>query len=141
MRRFAPGAVPAVSVEQMRQLDRVMIEDLHIDLIQMMENAGRSIADLVIELFSPSSVTVLSGAGGNGGGGLVAARHLSNRGVIATIVLSRPGRSMAGVPAHQLDILERMGMSPTPEPAPADVVVDALIGYSLRGDPRAEKQS
>lgn len=42
---------------------------------------------------------------------------------------------LAPVPAHQLDILLRMGVAVAPEPKPAAVILDALIGYSLRGDP------
>ena len=33
--------LPALTTEQMREVDRVMVEDLHIELVQMMENAGR----------------------------------------------------------------------------------------------------
>src|SRR5262249_25985729 len=43
--------------------------------------------------------------------------------------------SLTAVPAHQADILARMGAAMASAPAPADLVVDALIGYSLRGDP------
>jgi len=79
MRTVSRGAVPALTTEQMRAVDRAMVEDLHIELVQMMENAGRGLAELAITRFSPDSVTVLAGPGGNGGGGLVAARHLANR--------------------------------------------------------------
>jgi hypothetical protein len=111
-----------------------MIEELHIELPQMMENAGRNLADLALRRFSPSTVVVLAGSGGNGGGGLVGARHLANRGATVQVVVSRP-RDLAPVPAHQLDILRRVGLDITDAPRPADLVVDALIGYSLRGDP------
>jgi NAD(P)H-hydrate epimerase len=60
----------------MRQVDRAMVQDLHIELLQMMENAGRNLADVAITRIASVSVTVLAGPGGNGGGGLVAARHL-----------------------------------------------------------------
>jgi len=80
MRTVSRSAVPALTTEQRRAVDRAMVEDLHIELVQMMENAGRGLAELAITRFSPSSVTVLSGPGGNGGGGLVAARQLANRG-------------------------------------------------------------
>src|SRR5215471_14025706 len=102
------SAVPALTTEQMRAVDRAMVEDLHIELVQMMENAGRSLAELAIARFAPASVTVLAGPGGNGGGGLVAARHLVNRGCGVSVVLSQPD-SMTAVPAHQADILARMG--------------------------------
>lgn len=36
--------VPAVTVEQMKEVDRLMIEEYGILLIQMMENAGRAVS-------------------------------------------------------------------------------------------------
>ena len=65
----------------MVEVDRIMIEDLNIRLHQMMENAGRNLADLAIRRFEPRTVVVLAGSGGNGGGGITAARHLANRGI------------------------------------------------------------
>jgi len=124
----------AISADQMREVDRAMIEDVRIELPQMMENAGRNLADLAMVRFGPSRVTVLAGPGGNGGGGLVAARHLSNRGVEVAVSLSHTVEEMTPVPAHQFDILTRMGI-PGGEPKPAALIIDALIGYSLRGDP------
>lgn len=118
----------------MVEVDRVMVEELGIDLVRMMENAGRSLAELALGRFHPESVTVLVGPGGNGGGGLVAARHLANRGAAVTVVLVRPG--LEGVPGEQLSIVERMGVPVRSDPPPADLVIDALIGYSLSGDPR-----
>ena len=44
MRTVSRTAVPALATEQMRAVDRAMVEDLHIELVQMMENAGRNLA-------------------------------------------------------------------------------------------------
>lgn len=129
-------SIPAVSMDQMREVDRIMIEDLHIELMQMMENAGRNLASLARRRFQPARVLVLAGSGGNGGGGMVAARHLANWGVAVSVVLGAERERLGAVPAHQLDVLERMGVEVVVDPAPGDLVVDALIGYSLRGDPR-----
>jgi len=134
MRTVSRTAVPALTTEQMRAVDHVMVEDLHIELVQMMENAGRSLAELAIIRFSPRSLTILAGPGGNGGGGLVAARHLANRGCQVQVVLTEPDR-LTPVPAHQADILARMGVTIASRPATADLIIDAMIGYSLRGDP------
>ena len=122
--------------EQMIEVDRVMIEDLRIELIQMMENAGRDLARLVLALGTPDRVCVLAGPGGNGGGGLVAARHLANAGVDVVVVLGGAVDGLAAVPAHQYGILQRMGVETSDGLVAADLVVDALIGYSLRGAPR-----
>jgi NAD(P)H-hydrate epimerase len=123
-------------MDQMREVDRIMIEDLHIELKQMMENAGRNLARLSFLRFRPSRVVVLAGPGGNGGGGLVAARHLANWGVEISVVLGKERDGLGPVPAHQLDVLDRMGVPTVAEPPVADLVIDALIGYSLRGNPR-----
>jgi NAD(P)H-hydrate epimerase len=135
MRALGGTAVPALTADQMREVDRVMVEDLRIELVQMMENAGRSLAELALARFSLGSVAILAGPGGNGGGGMVAARHLANRGSTVTVVLSEPD-ALTPVAAHQLDILTRMGVTIAERPAPMQLVVDALIGYSLRGTPQ-----
>lgn len=139
--------IPALTTAQMIEVDRAMLDDYHIELKQMMENAGRNLAHLARQRFLDGNpggkkVIVLAGTGGNGGGGLVAARRLRNWGAQVTVVLSKPGETYRGVPAHQLDILRRMGFSilepGTPLPPACDLVLDALIGYSLSGAPRGE---
>lgn len=139
---------PAVTAAQMREVDRIMIEDIGIDLVRMMENAGRGLAELAIRRFDPNRVVVLAGSGGNGGGGLVAARHLANRGRDVRVVLAKDPVVLTGVPAQQHTILRRMGVhvislpddgDPAEVSAMAegvDLIIDALLGYSLVGDPR-----
>jgi NAD(P)H-hydrate epimerase len=117
----ATRGFPAVTAEQMREVDRAMIENFHIELTQMMENAGRSVAELAVDAFAPRRVLVLAGPGGNGGGGLVAARHLANRGRDVHVVLAKPAALLGAVPAHQLDILTRMGLPITTMPRPAPI--------------------
>ena len=120
----------------MIEVDRVMIDDLGIDLVQMMENAGRNLARVAIDLFDPEAVWIAAGSGGNGGGGMVAARHLANAGVDVTITSTRAPDDLVGVPARQFEILRRMGVRIDAGPVACDLAIDALIGYSLRGTPR-----
>ncbi len=141
------NALPHLTTEQMREVDRAMIEDYHIELVQMMENAGLNLARLARRRFLEGdprgkAVTVLAGSGGNGGGGLVCARRLHNWGAQVQVVTTYPFEGYRGVPAHQLDVLRRMGVAITAAmegvdglPAP-DLVIDAVIGYSLSGAPR-----
>src|SRR5207247_11101476 len=109
-------AVPWLSVGQMRDVDRIMIEELRISLVRMMENAGRSLAQLARWLLGGDargrSILVLAGPGGNGGGGLVAARHLALAGAEVVVALSVPGERFAPVPAEQLGIASRPGRTP-----------------------------
>ncbi len=133
---FSTDDLGWLTAPQMLEVDRIMMEDLQIELIQMMENAGRNLAQLILDRYQPASVTVLAGSGGNGGGGLVAARNLANRGVDVSVTLGQPAENLGPVPAHQLDILNRMSVPIEDEPRTSDVVIDALIGYSLKGEPR-----
>ena len=126
-----------LSAAQMVEVDRIMMEDLHIELIQMMENAGRNLAQLSIDRYNPVRVTVCAGSGGNGGGGLVAARHLHVAGLDVSVVLSSTRDRYGPVPLHQLDIIDRLRIPITDSaPSHSDLVIDAVIGYSLRGAPR-----
>jgi NAD(P)H-hydrate epimerase len=137
MRRVFPTVnaetLPWVSADKMREIDRIMVEELHIELLQMMENAGRNLADLILTRSAPDTVTVYAGPGGNGGGGLVAARHLANAGVDVSVVVSAKEERMSPVAAHQLDIVRRLGLSITSSAVPADIALDALVGYGLKG--------
>lgn len=128
--------IPSLTEAEMREVDRIAVDELHLDLLQMMENAGRSLAQLALARFVPARCVVLAGTGGNGGGGLTAARHLQNRGVEARVVLATDEDQLSPAAAHQLDILRRMGVPVDPEPSSSDLIIDALIGYSLAGNPR-----
>ncbi len=125
---------PAVTTDQMREVDRLMIEDAGISLLQMMENAGRSLAAVVLARHPGASVTVLAGTGGNGGGGLVAARHLVNRGSQVSVAMSSD--ELSTVAGLQFEIVKAMGVPTSAEPEFSDIIIDALVGYSLRGAPR-----
>jgi NAD(P)H-hydrate epimerase len=125
--------VLCVSASQMRQVDEVAVRRYHVRVIQMMENAGRALADLVVERLAPRRVVILAGTGHNGGGGLVGARHLANRGVEVSVVTD-PDARRAPLTAHQLRALGASGVEVTDRPRLAsDVVIDALVGYSLAG--------
>jgi NAD(P)H-hydrate epimerase len=132
----ATSSIPALTAEQMREVDRLAVEEFGLLLLQMMENAGAHLAALSMRRFQPTSVSVLCGPGGNGGGGLVAARHLANHGVQVAVTLAADRDRLGEVPRHQLSILERMRVSIGTEPSASDLILDALVGYSLRGDPR-----
>lgn len=136
-------AVPAVTADQVREIDRLAIEETGPNLFQMMENAGRSLALQTIHLLGAgwrgARVVVLAGGGGNGGGGICAARHLANRNVDVAVILSQPDR-LGEVPSFQRKVFLSAGgrelhIEALPAPRP-DVIVDALIGYGLREAPQ-----
>lgn len=134
--------VPALTTEQMVEVDRLMIEEYGILLIQMMENAGRNLAEMARRMLdghlANRRIVVLCGRGNNGGGGMVAARHLNNRGATVSVKLVGDPARMKEIPAHQWDILQMMALTQADDPdlSRADLIVDAIIGYGLQGNPR-----
>ncbi len=129
--------VPAVTADQMREIDRIAIEETGPNLYQMMENAGRNLAELAMELLGSewqrANIIVLAG-----GGGICAARHLANRNANVLLCLASPDR-LGEVPAFQHKVF-RSATGKEVEPAGLsrerpDLIVDALIGYSLMSAP------
>jgi NAD(P)H-hydrate epimerase len=140
---------PAVTTEQMAEVDRIMIHHYGIQLIQMMENAGKNLAELarrwVGGRVTGKRILVLCGGGNNGGGGMVSARHLSNWGAEVQVELAADLEKLKDVPAQQWQILQRMGVAGGPLQEAGrlqsvfgqpHMILDALIGYGLNGDPR-----
>lgn len=138
----AGDVLPWVTVAQMREVDRLMIEEVGITLEQMMENAGRALAHVAVALLGGAGgkrIVVLAGRGGNGGGGLVAARRLAINGAAVEVWLSAPDEELTAVTQHQLAIIRAIGVGahvgPPPATMPADLVVDAVLGYGQVGAP------
>jgi NAD(P)H-hydrate epimerase len=139
-----PDTVPWISVAQMREVDRAAIA-IGLSLTRMMESAGANLASMAGAMLGGNvagrRIVVLAGRGSNGGGGLVAARRLIGWGADVEVRLASPPDELAPVPLEQLRLLQRMeapmavgarGLSPP------DLFVDAILGYSQRGDPRGE---
>lgn len=141
-----PNQIPYITAEQMIEVDRMMVEDYGIQLIQMMENAGRNLAILARNRFlngnvTGTKVTVLAGSGGNGGGAMVSARHLHNWGAVVSLFLTRPVKELNDTIKIQAEILKRMSIQSMPadlldQSTPADLILDGIIGYSLKGAPQ-----
>lgn len=150
----AASSVPAVDATTMAAVDRLAIEEYGITVLQMMEQAGSHLAEVVrVELggsLRGRAVVVAVGPGNNGGGGLAAARHLMNRGASVRVVLARPVLRMTEAARHQLATLVSMGANCCVATydisdeeldgalARADLVVDAILGYNIQGAPRGE---
>jgi len=72
----------ALTAAEMQEVDRLTDERFGISGLQLMEVAGKSVAEVFLEQYGrrnatpPGRVCVLCGKGNNGGDGFVVARHL-----------------------------------------------------------------
>ncbi|MBW3631637.1 MAG: NAD(P)H-hydrate epimerase [Chloroflexi bacterium] len=144
--------IPALTPEQMSRVDRIMVDDLGVEVLQLMELAGQAVAAWARERFlggdaQGKRVLVLAGSGGNGGDGMVAARLLHTWGTQAAVWLSHDPNALPvdGAAAHQLRSLKALALpihppldldqDDTPDLPGADVIIDALLGFGLSGPP------
>jgi NAD(P)H-hydrate epimerase len=112
---------------------------------RMMENAGANLAWLASTMLggevSGRRITVLAGPGGNGGGGLVAARRLIGWGADVAVRLATDPADLAAVTLEQLRLLEQMeasiGVGANGLGA-AELFIDAVLGFSQRGNPSGD---
>jgi hydroxyethylthiazole kinase-like uncharacterized protein yjeF len=133
-----------ITPARMRAVDTNTIA-LGVTELQLMESAGRALADHVIT-FNPDRVLILCGIGNNGGDGMVAARHLQ-RGVVTSVVYLNSGKRSRSC-EHQLAALWHASVALHPfenrddlaalQPLfdKADVIVDALLGIGLSAEIR-----
>lgn len=119
-------------------------EYLGVSTLQLMENAGRSVADEITARFGRgSSVVIYGGTGRNGGDGMVAARHLAGRGFKATFrlvgeasLISDPivAKNWQALKAMSSTVkIEELRDSSALAESDSDVLVDALLGTGVRG--------
>jgi ADP-dependent NAD(P)H-hydrate dehydratase / NAD(P)H-hydrate epimerase len=81
--------------EEMRSADGWAIADQGVDSLELMENAGRAVAEAVARLAPQGPVRVVCGKGNNGGDGLVAARLLREMGFEAEVLLLWPADELS----------------------------------------------
>jgi len=120
-------------------------EYLGVPSIQLMENAGAAVASQIALRFRPeeSRIMILAGTGGKGGDGMVAARHLADRGFkVKLVLIGRPEEmhreavkknwETLRLMTDTISVTEAEDSSVIPA-VEGEVVVDALLGTGSRG--------
>lgn len=133
-----PWLSPLYDAEAMRSVDRWAIEEVGAPSLELMEAAGRAVAETVGELARDGPVRVLCGKGNNGGDGLVAARYLAEAGFEVEALLLWPAAELSGDAAANLERFEAEHVSGdlTPRLADSGAIVDAIFGTGFAGAPR-----
>jgi hydroxyethylthiazole kinase-like uncharacterized protein yjeF len=131
-------AAYVVTAAEMRELDRLTIEELGIPGALLMEHAGRAVASEVEQLVPGRlRAAIVCGSGNNGGDGFVCARWLREHGHDVCVVLGSGRPHPGGDAALHLGVYERQGGAVVELDglaavlAGADVVIDALFGTGL----------
>ena len=129
---------PLFDAEGMRGVDRWAIEGRGVPSLELMEAAGRAVAEAVAGLAPEGPVRVVCGKGNNGGDGFVAARLLREMGFEVEALLLWPGEELRGDAAVNF---ERFGGSlvegdPAERLRGSGAVVDAIFGTGFEGAPR-----
>ncbi len=126
-----------VTAAEMREIDRLTIEDCGIPGLVLMERAGLAVASRVRELYRSTKAVVLCGGGNNGGDGLVAARELFNRGFKVKVVMLAKKEALSADCALQYRISKKIGVpiefrnSLDAKDIHGAVVIDAVFGTGL----------
>jgi len=113
-------------------------------LLQLMENAGRSIAQQTFSRFQNNKkVTVFCGLGGNGGDGFVAARHLLTAGFKVQVILIGRSRDINHEAALSNWVIlqtlqDKIALSEVSDSSllpkiQTDIIIDALLGTGTKG--------
>jgi NAD(P)H-hydrate epimerase len=136
-----------LTAAQMREADRITIQDLGIPSLVLMENAGRQVVAAIEAMFPKLAmrrVAVLAGHGNNGGDGFVIARTLLERVIEVPVFVIGPLSEVRGDARHNLEVFGRLGGSVVEiadeqawelhfsEISTCDLIVDAIFGTGLR---------
>ncbi len=103
--------------------------------IEVMENAGRAVADAAAALLEGRQVVIVAGPGNNGGDGFVAARHLAERGFSVRVSFVGEKARLKGDAALAADRWSGPVEAASPVSlTDCNIVIDALFGAGLDRD-------
>ena len=137
-----------LTTSEMREADRLTTERFGISSGALMENAGTAVAQFLAANVGPierQRIVVLCGKGNNGGDGFVTARKMREMGASPLVFLFGDSTELGGDAAENFNRLHSIHLAPKPilnpadwnearnSLAPADIIVDALLGTGLRG--------
>ncbi len=131
-----------VGADEIRELDRLATRDYSMPALLLMENAGRSVSDVILREYKACKVLIFIGKGNNGGDGLVVARHLANHGYFVQVALLEDPSRLKADPLLNFSIVSKMNIprvllaAASDEKIPAycqesELVVDAIFGVGI----------
>ena len=142
-----------ITPRKMQQLDLLAQTKYGIPSLVLMENAGRSAAEIILKMLTgkKKSVVCVCGRGNNGGDGLVCSRHLINRGASVKIFMLGGSKSLKDDAKTNENILKKMGcriniiknskniQALKQSLGKCSIVIDAIFGIGFKGQMRKEQ--
>jgi NAD(P)H-hydrate epimerase len=137
--------MPALTRQQVRDVDRRASDEYGMSGLVLMENAGRGCVEVLLRLGVNGPVTIACGKGNNAGDGFVVARHLDRRRIPVTLLLFADPAELTGDALANYKIVERSGIATLPcwpgqdahdALQGAEWIIDALLGTGASGPPR-----
>ncbi|VAX38241.1 NAD(P)H-hydrate epimerase / ADP-dependent (S)-NAD(P)H-hydrate dehydratase [hydrothermal vent metagenome] len=138
--------------QEIRNVDKRAIEEFGMSGLQLMENAGRGAAELLVKQQPQGTILIVAGKGNNGGDGFVMARHLENAGCLVDVLLLADAENLTEDAAVNFRIIQKSHVSITHYNAEtlqqelnhqlskANWVVDAMLGTGTTGNIREPYQ-
>lgn len=141
MHANAHAGEPLHTARDVRELDRIAIEEGGIPGTVLMSRAGRAAFARLRQAWPQArAIDVVCGTGNNGGDGFVVARLAQEQGFAVRVLLCGDEARIAGEARAALASARGAGVEPlrfAPDlPVQGDVVVDALLGTGLTGPVR-----
>lgn len=145
------------SVKEMLKIEEEATRRLGITTRDLMENAGRAVADDAAEMISDKQrgkghIIIVCGKGNNGGDGFVAARYLIEKGYVPTVFILASQEELSldakdaffalrGLPIQSVFLDDHNLDNFAAGLKRAALVIDAIFGFSLKGAVRGIAQS
>lgn len=148
-----------LSVEQMRKLDEITINETGINGLVLMENAGKAVVEYITQCItaidwekiknSKKPITIICGKGNNGGDGFVIARQFININIDVNIILLGNENNLSGDAKTNFSILKKMEVEYHTVLSNEDlnnkiksllshskIIIDAIFGTGFQGEIR-----
>lgn len=134
----------AISKKQAQNIDKIAQDKFGITTLVLMENAGRSTAELASDMLGNAGrIAIFCGKGNNGGDGFAAARHLLSKGIDIDVYLAARYNDVKNDAKVNLNILLALGLSVDElvstvslreiNFAGYSLIIDAIFGIGLSG--------
>ncbi|MCK4268236.1 MAG: NAD(P)H-hydrate epimerase, partial [Actinomycetia bacterium] len=127
----------------MKAIEKEAVAKQGISIYELMKRAGGAVAKEALEVLGKSGqVLVFCGSGNNGGDGFIAARLLAAQQFDVEVIMLTAADELTGAAQRAFKTIEKLSsvkktsFSLEERPYNADLVIDAVLGFGLKGNLR-----